>query len=96
MALIDQFAPRKEIPVPIAEWAPGSVWKISPAPGFDPSTLESVASRYTDYALPAHKSDASWEHESGGAIFHGRLGVNWSPQGCELCEVSGDECVSVQ
>jgi len=28
----------------------GQVWKISPPPGFDPRTVQSVASRYTDYA----------------------------------------------
>jgi hypothetical protein len=29
------------------------VQKISPAPGFDPRTVQPVASRYTDYAIPA-------------------------------------------
>jgi len=28
----------------------GRVWKISPPPGFDPRTVQPVASRYTDYA----------------------------------------------
>ena len=28
----------------------GQVWKISPTPGFDPRTVQPVASRYTDYA----------------------------------------------
>jgi hypothetical protein len=32
----------------------GRVWKISPQPGFDPRTVQPVASRYTDYATPAH------------------------------------------
>ena len=27
---------------------------ISPPPGFDPRTVKPVASRYTDYAIPAH------------------------------------------
>jgi hypothetical protein len=27
------------------------VWKISPPPGFDPQTVQPVASRYTDYAI---------------------------------------------
>jgi hypothetical protein len=27
---------------------PGRVWKISPTPGFDPQTVQPVASRYTD------------------------------------------------
>ena len=31
------------------------VLKISPPPGFDPRTVQLVASRYTDYAIPAHK-----------------------------------------
>jgi hypothetical protein len=42
-----------------ARWAPGlvwQVWNISPLPGFDPWTIQSVASHYTDYAIPAHKS----------------------------------------
>jgi hypothetical protein len=29
---------------------------ISPPPGFDPRTVQLVASRYTDYAIPAHYS----------------------------------------
>jgi hypothetical protein len=31
------------------------VRKISPPPGFDPRTVQLVASLYTDYAIPAHK-----------------------------------------
>jgi hypothetical protein len=31
----------------------GRVRKISPPPGFDPWTVQPVASRYTDYAIPA-------------------------------------------
>jgi hypothetical protein len=27
------------------------MWKISPVPGFDPPTVQTVASRYTDYAI---------------------------------------------
>jgi hypothetical protein len=30
------------------------VRKISPPPGFDPLTVQPVASRYNDYAIPAH------------------------------------------
>ena len=30
----------------------GRVPKISPAPGFDPRTVQSVGSRYTDCAIP--------------------------------------------
>jgi hypothetical protein len=32
----------------------GRVLKISPPPGFDPRAVQLVASRYTDYAIPAH------------------------------------------
>jgi hypothetical protein len=32
----------------------GLVLKISSPPGFDPRTVQPVASRYTDYAIPAH------------------------------------------
>ena len=44
-------------PVPIAQeagWAPGSAWtgaeNLALPPGFDPRTVQSVVSRYTDYA----------------------------------------------
>jgi hypothetical protein len=29
------------------------VRKISPPPGFDPQTVHSIVSRYTDYTIPA-------------------------------------------
>ena len=32
----------------------GHVQKISPPPGFDPRTVQPIARRYTDYAIPAH------------------------------------------
>ena len=32
----------------------GRMRKISPQPGFDPRAMQPVASRYTDYAIPAH------------------------------------------
>jgi hypothetical protein len=31
----------------------GRVRKVSSSPGFDPRTAQPVASRYTDYAIPA-------------------------------------------
>ena len=50
------FAPGKN-PVPFVQeagWAPGLVWTgaedLAPPPGFDPRTVQPVASRYTDYA----------------------------------------------
>jgi hypothetical protein len=33
----------------------GRLWKISPPPGFDPRTVQPVASHYTDWAIPAHR-----------------------------------------
>jgi hypothetical protein len=30
------------------------MWKISPPTGFDPCTVKPVASRYTDWVIPAH------------------------------------------
>jgi hypothetical protein len=32
----------------------GRVRKISPPPEFDPRTVQSVVSRYADWAIPAH------------------------------------------
>jgi len=32
----------------------GWMRKISPPKGFDPRTVQAVASRYTDWAVPAH------------------------------------------
>jgi hypothetical protein len=43
---------RERDPVPTlqeAEWAPGPVWA-----GFDPWTVQAVASCYNDYTIPAH------------------------------------------
>jgi hypothetical protein len=50
--------PRERDPVPIiriAKWVPGTVWTgaIIPPPGFDLGSAQSVASRYTDCAIPA-------------------------------------------
>ena len=54
------FIPRKD-PVRIVQeagWAPGPVWTgaeyLTPPPGFDPRTVQPVARRYTDWAIPAH------------------------------------------
>ena len=50
------FTPRKD-PVPIVQeagWAPGPVWtgaeNLVHTRGFDPWSVQPVASRYTDYA----------------------------------------------
>ena len=53
-----RFTPGKD-PVPIVQeagWAPGPVWtcaeNLAP-PGFDPRTVQAVANRCTDHAIPA-------------------------------------------
>jgi hypothetical protein len=53
-----RFLPPGKEPVPIVQevgWAPGPIWtgaeNLAPPPGFDPRTIQPVASRYTDYVL---------------------------------------------
>ena len=56
--------PQEGDPVPTVQeagWARGPVWtgaENSPAPKFDPQTVQHIASRCTIYAIPVH------EHES--------------------------------
>jgi hypothetical protein len=56
------FIPEKDA-VPIVQeagWAPEPVWigaENLASPGFDPWTFQPVASRYTDYAIPAPNYD---------------------------------------
>ena len=51
--------PPENIPYPLyrrlggSQGCSGSVRKISPQPGFDPRTVQSVSSDYTDCAIPA-------------------------------------------
>jgi hypothetical protein len=56
----DRFTPGKD-PIPFVQeagWAPGLVWtgkeNLPSPPEFDPGTVQHVASRYTDWAIPAH------------------------------------------
>jgi hypothetical protein len=49
------FAAGKDLVLIVQEagWAPGPVWTNAenlPPPGFDPRTVQPIASRYTDYA----------------------------------------------
>jgi hypothetical protein len=54
-----RFTPGKETRYPLysrlggPRCQSGRVRKISPPPGFDPRTVQRVASRYTDWAIPA-------------------------------------------
>jgi hypothetical protein len=54
------FTPGKDPVVIVQEagWTPGPVWISAenlapPSPGLDPRNFQSVASRYTDYVIPA-------------------------------------------
>jgi hypothetical protein len=47
----------------------GQVLKISPPTGFDPRTVQPVASRYTDCDIPAHIVYSYTEHtQKNGAV----------------------------
>jgi hypothetical protein len=60
------FTPGKD-PIPIVQEAGwedrcGQAWEISPPPGFDPRTVQPVASRYTDYATrPTDNNSSTYE-----------------------------------
>jgi hypothetical protein len=41
------------------QYQTGRVRKILPPPGFDPRTVQPVASRYTDYVVPAQLADCT-------------------------------------
>jgi hypothetical protein len=70
---------RGKDPVPIVQevgWAPEPVWigveNLAP-PGFDPRTFQPVASRYTDYAIPAPSEtkvveEYCWAMTGGGTV----------------------------
>ena len=58
-----RFTPRKD-PVPIVQeavWASGPVWtgaeNLAPLPGFYPQIVRPVSSRYTDWAIAAHRQN---------------------------------------
>ena len=56
-----RFTPGKD-PVPILQesgWVPGPVW--TGAENLDPRTVQPVASRYTDCAIPAARICSKWE-----------------------------------
>ena len=75
---------RGKNPVPIVQWAPGPVWtgaeNLAPPQGFDPRTVQPVASRCTDYATRPTRFELdipkywSW----GWPIHH----VSWSVYAC--------------
>jgi hypothetical protein len=66
-------------PVPIVQeagWAPAPVWigaENLASPGFDPRTVQPVASRCTDYAIPA-PAVLGTEMKPGTAMFDRSIG----------------------
>ena len=76
------FTPRKD-PVSIVQeagWAPGPVWtgaeNLAPSPGFDPRTVQPVASRYTDYATrPTESTISTGERPQTYALDHAATGT---------------------
>jgi hypothetical protein len=86
-----RFTPVKETRYPLyrlgePQGRSGRVRKISPPPGFDPRTVQPIASRYTDYAIPGHSHS---QNRSSGAIT-GRsqsaylLNFNLSQSSCSI------------
>jgi hypothetical protein len=61
----DRFAPGKDL-VPIVQGRSGRVRKISPQTEFDPRTVQPVASRYTDRAIPARNRNEYQGYFLGG------------------------------
>ena len=54
--------------------------KSRPPPGFDPRTVQSVASRYTDWAIPAAHDIFNLCYNSHYAVFSGNHSIedSWS------------------
>jgi hypothetical protein len=53
----------------------GQVRKISPPPEFDPRTVHSETSRYTDWAIPAHFQDTPTYENVYRAV---KVGWGWT------------------
>ena len=58
----------------------GRVQKISPPPGFDPWTVQPVASHYTDWAMPAHTHTHIYYIDY------------WTQQGCLTWKLPNTDC----
>ena len=62
-----RFSPWKDPVTTVQEagWATGPVWtgaqNLAPQPGFDPRTVEPIASRYTDWSIVADGNRNVWK-----------------------------------
>jgi hypothetical protein len=68
----------------------GRLWKISPTPGFDPRTVQPVASHCTVWAIPAHS------HRCSGIKIQGEQQgpVRLSQVGYSASDSVGSSCVT--
>ena len=68
----------------------GRVRKISPPPAFDPQTVQPVASRCSDCAVPAHRHKGQYQN-----IFNGYRPKSWDGNRSSMGHVPvADVCVS--
>ena len=72
-----------------AQGRSGRVRKISPPPVFDPRTVQSVASRYKDCAIRAHRNNTTGSENVGNDICSDRVwseGKNFVMKKWKFCE----------
>ena len=66
----------------------GEVRKISPLPEFDPRTVQPVASRYTDWAIPAPITTVLQSFNHSASVFNWLLLVVASPRPFRSCKAT--------
>ena len=63
---------------------PRRVRKMSPPPEFDPRTVQTVASRYTDWAIPAQSATTEAEiYQENPRSWQLIASQNWNPETTE-------------
>ena len=65
----------------------GRVQKFFPSPGFDPRFVKPVVSRYTDYAIRAHKTEVA-----GKIKTHISYSITFFRKSCRLSDNVGKYC----
>jgi len=86
-----RFTPWKETRCPLfrrlggPQGRSGLVRKISSPPGFDPRTVQTVASRYTDWAIPVHKRFKKAKYSSSSVFAFLRFVWGLSLPVCPWC-----------
>ena len=73
----------------------GRMRKISPPPGFDPRTVQPVASRYTDWAIPAPNDDDDDDDDDNNNNNNVIREIQfWNSLYC--CKISGSHSVATK